>query len=169
MKKRDLLAGLFLLVLMAGITLLWLAPGGGRAMPAVTLPTLEGDPLDLGGLRGRPLLITFWASDCSSCLEEIPHLNALHRDYGQRGVEVIGIAMHYDPAKEVARTAERRGIAYTVALDRKGDAAEAFGNVQLTPTTFLISPKGRIVYQKMGPPDWERVEGTLEDWLAGRA
>nr|WP_207146500.1 TlpA disulfide reductase family protein [Ectothiorhodospira mobilis] len=154
---------------MAGATLLWLAPGGGRAVPAVTLPTLEGGTLDLEGHQGRPLVVTFWASDCSGCLEEIPHLNALQREYGQRGLEVIGIAMHYDPPAEVARTAERRGIGYTVALDRRGEAAEAFGNVQLTPTTFLISPGGRIVYQKMGPPDWERVQGRLEDWLAGRA
>ncbi|MFP4160945.1 MAG: TlpA family protein disulfide reductase [Ectothiorhodospira sp.] len=154
---------------MAVITLLWLSPGGGRALPEVTVPTLEEEPLALKGLEGHPLLITFWASDCSTCLEEIPHLNALYREYGNQGVEVIGIAMQYDPPEAAARTAERRGIDYTVALDRQGEAAAAFGNVQLTPTTFLISPEGRIVYQKMGPPDWERVEQTLEEWLAGQA
>lgn len=164
-KKRDLLIGIFVLALAGGLAALWLAPEGGRSAPQVEMETLDGSTLHLADLTGQPVLLTFWATTCPACVQEIPHLNQLKAEYGERGLEIIGVAMHYDPPEQVAEMVRRRDVGYTIALDRDAQVASAFGNVELTPTTFLISPRGRITYQKMGDLDWERVEGQLDAWL----
>ncbi|AHK78409.1 redoxin [Ectothiorhodospira haloalkaliphila] len=169
MKKRDVFIGIFVLALTGALLALWLAPEGGRTAPQVEMETLDGSTLHLADLQGQPVLLTFWATTCPSCVEEIPHFNQLKAEYGERGLQVIGVAMHYDPPAQVAEMVRRRNVNYTVALDRDDQVAPAFGNVQLTPTTFLISPRGRIAYQKMGDLDWERVEKHLDRWLPARS
>lgn len=165
MKMRDLLIGAFVMVLLGGLLALWLAPEGLRPMPRVVVPTLDQSRVDLASLEGRPVLITFWATTCVSCVQEIPHLRELHDRYHERGLKVIGVAMAYDPPEQVAEMARRRGINYTVGLDATGEVAAAFGDVRLTPTSFLIAPNGRIVYQKVGEMDWQQVERHLSRWL----
>ncbi|SEQ41646.1 Peroxiredoxin [Ectothiorhodospira magna] len=165
MKTRDLLIGAFVVVLLGGLLALWLAPEGLRPMPRVTVTTLDQSRLDLASLEGRPVLVTFWATTCISCIQEIPHLRELHDRYHEQGLKVIGVAMAHDPPEQVAEMARRREINYTVGLDTTGEVAAAFGDVRLTPTSFLIAPNGRIVYQKIGEMDWHTVERHLSRWL----
>lgn len=121
-----------------------------RIAPAVTFKTLSGENLALADLQGKPVIVTFWATDCPGCIEEIPHLIQLHQNYSQRGLTIIAVAMHYDPPNHVLEMVKSQKLPYSVTLDPSGELAQAFGNVQLTPTTFLIDPKGHIVMQKVG-------------------
>ncbi len=121
-----------------------------RIAPAVTFKTLSGENLALADLQGKPVIVTFWATDCPGCIEEIPHLIQLHQTYSQRGLTIIAVAMHYDPPNHVLEMVKSQKLPYSVTLDPSGELAQAFGNVQLTPTTFLIDPKGHIVMQKVG-------------------
>lgn len=165
MKTRDILTISIVAVLIAGALYLWLAPEGLRPAPEVSLQTLDGRTVTTENLRGQPVLLTFWATTCVSCIREMPHLSELHERYNARGLEVIGVAMSYDRPDHVVEVARARGLPYTIAIDTDDSAAQAFGQIRLTPTSFLISPEGRIVYQKLGDIDWELVERNLERWL----
>lgn len=165
MKKRDIFTMVIVAVLIGGGLYLWLSPEGMRTAPEVSLSTLDGRTVSIHGLRGQPVLVTFWATTCVSCIREMPHLVELHERYNARGLEIIGVAMSYDRPDHVMELARARALPYTIALDTEDLAAQAFGSIRLTPTSFLISPEGRIVYQKLGDIDWALVERNLERWL----
>lgn len=130
--------------------------------PAATIKTIKGQTIDLASLKGKPVIVTFWATDCPGCIEEIPHLISLYQQYSQRGLRIIAIAMHYDPPNHVLEMAESKQLPYAVALDPSGALAQAFGNIQLTPTTFLIDRTGAIIMQKVGVFELPMMQERLE-------
>ncbi len=140
---------------------LWLAPPGLRASPDISLRDIDGNELRLADYRGKPLLVTFWATTCPGCIREMPHLIELYRELAPRGLEVIGITMAYDPPNLVLAMRDARQIPYPIALDINADAAHAFGDVMLTPTTFLIAPDGRIVYQVTGAMNMDKLREDI--------
>ena len=150
MKLRGMLITLCAVAIMATLAYLWLAPVALKTAPDIGLMTLDGKELQLASLHDRPVLVTFWATTCNSCVSEIPHLIGLYDELAPQGLEIIGIAMDYDPPNRVLALRKARNIPYPVALDIQADAARAFGNVRLTPTSFLIGPDGRITYQHTG-------------------
>ena len=150
MKLKGTLIALFAVALPGALGYLWFAPGGLKTIPDISLMTIDGEQLQLANLQGRPLLVTFWATTCTVCIREMPHLIELYEELSPRGLEIIGIAMDYDPPNRVLAMRNARNIPYPVALDIHAEAARAFGNVRLTPTSFLIAPDGRIVYRKLG-------------------
>jgi len=153
MKLRVIFIILFAATLLGTLTVLWLLPDGLKDSPDITLLTIDGEELSLTGLRGKPLLLTFWATSCPVCIKEMPHLIELYDELSPQGLEIIAIAMSYDKPSNVLSMRKARNIPYPVALDINGDAARAFGNVRLTPTSFLIAPDGRIVSRKTGELD----------------
>ncbi|MCK4841414.1 MAG: TlpA family protein disulfide reductase [Methylococcales bacterium] len=130
--------------------------------PNAVFTTVTGQKIELSNLQGSPVIITFWATDCANCIKEIPHLIELYQQYHPLGLFHIAIAMYYDPPSHVVEMTKARQIPYHVALDLKAEHAKAFGQVQLTPTTFLISPKGNIVMQKTGIFDLNNMKQALQ-------
>ncbi|HKK14035.1 MAG TPA: TlpA disulfide reductase family protein [Gammaproteobacteria bacterium] len=166
MKRKDILIAVFAVVLLAVVGYVWYAPTGLTRAPDISMTTIDGHKINLGDLHGRPVLVTFWATTCPGCVKEIPHLARLYKDLAPRGLEVIGVAMYYDPPDQVMAMARDRKIPYPIALDTKGRASRAFGNIQLTPTSFLIAPDGRIVKQKIGAMDMKTVRQQIRTMLA---
>lgn len=165
MKHGKKLAGVTGLLLVAAAALVWFTPGGPDTVPDITVVTVDGEQLALTSLQGKPLLVTFWATSCGTCVREMPHLADLYRELSPHGLEIVAIAMHYDPPNQVLAIREARDIPYTVALDIHADAARAFGNVRLTPTAFLIAPDGRIVYRKTGALPFEHLRQDIATML----
>lgn len=165
MKTKELTTALFILLLLGAAAFLWLSPSGFQQAPAVTLTTLEGKALPLASLQGRPVLVTFWATTCPGCVKEMPHLAELYRELGPQGLEIVGVAMAYDPPAQVQEMVRQKQPPYTIALD-DGSAARAFGDVKLTPTSFLIDPQGRIVQQKLGEMDMVQLRARIQSMLA---
>jgi peroxiredoxin len=161
MKSRETLLSLFAAALLGTLAWVWLAPAGLKDSPDITLLTIDGEELQLASLRGQPLLLTFWATSCPGCIREMPHLIELYEELSPQGLEIIGVAMSYDKPSHVLSMRKARNIPYPVALDIHGAAAQAFGNVRLTPTSFLISPDGRIVSQKIGEMDMPRLRNNI--------
>jgi peroxiredoxin len=161
MKTKDITIAVFALALFGLLGYLWLTPSGLKQAPELGFTTMQGAEIQLAELRGRPVLVTFWATTCPGCMEEMPHLIELYRELQPRGLEIIGVAMYYDPPNQVQTVRERFQVPYPIVLDLRQEAAVAFGNVRLTPTTFLISPEGRIVKQKVGEMDMERVRRDI--------
>ena len=161
MKLKVTLITLLTATLLGTIAWLWLAPAGPKVTPDITLLTIDGEELPLASLRGNPLLLTFWATTCPGCIKEMPHLIKLYDELSPLGLEIIGIAMSYDKPSHVLSMRKARNIPYPVALDIHGTAAQAFGNVRLTPTSFLIAPDGRIVSRRIGEMNMPKLRETI--------
>jgi len=134
--------------------------------PASTFTTLEGKTLTLDELRGKVVLVNFWATSCPGCVKEMPDMVEIYKQYQDRGFEIIAVAMSYDPPNYVLNFVQTRQLPFPVALDIDGAHARAFGNVQLTPTTFIIGKDGRILEQKLGEIDFVRLKALLDKELA---
>ena len=149
--------------------LLLVAFVGGCSQPAtpdVSFTTLDGHTSRLSALRGKVVLVNFWATTCTSCVAEMPKLVETHRKFAPRGYETVAIAMNYDPPEYVRNFAARKGLPFTVALDTTGEAAKGFEEVRLTPTTFVIDRQGRIVQKFLGEPDFPKLHALLDKLLA---
>lgn len=134
--------------------------------PDVSYTTLQGETLTTGQLRGKVVLVNFWATTCTTCIKEMPHLVSTYNKFAMRGFETIAVAMAYDPPSQVKTYTERNALPFKVALDANGDVARGFNNVRLTPTTFLIDKHGKIVHKYLGKPDFKQLHSVLEQLLS---
>ena len=162
--KETVGAGIALAVIVAA-AMVWFMPAGLRQAPPLVGQTLDGRTLSLEQLRGKPVLVTFWATTCPSCVEEIPHLVELYRELNPKGLEIIGVAMAYDPPEQVRAMVRQRQIPYPIVLDTQERIAREFDNVRLTPTTVLISPQGRIAHYRLGLLDMPKLRDTIQQML----
>jgi peroxiredoxin len=168
MKAKDIAIAGFAIALVAILAYVWFTPSGVKRAPAISVTTLQGETLTLNELRGRPVLVTFWATTCPGCVKEMPHLTELYNKLGPQGFELVALAMSYDPEEQVREMVRLKQLPYPVALDRDGSAARAFGDVKLTPTSFLIAPDGRIVKQKLGEMDMQELHKRIVGMLPQR-
>ncbi len=164
LNKETVVASIALVVVLA-VAAVWFMPAGLRQAPPLVGQTLDGRTLTLEQLRGKPVLVTFWATTCPSCIEEMPHLVELYRELNPKGLEIIGVAMAYDPPEQVRTLARQRQIPYPIVLDTQARIAREFDNVRLTPTTVLISPDGRIVHYRLGLLDLPKLRETIREML----
>lgn len=154
--------GIFFSIALAASALWFWQTQTVRPAPAVSFKTIKGNSLELASLKGRPVIVSFWATDCPGCIEEIPHLISLHQQYKSSGLAIIAVSMYYDPPNHVLAMADSKQLPYEVALDPSGTLAQAFGNVQLTPTTFLIDKSGHIIMQKVGVFELSDMQQRIE-------
>jgi peroxiredoxin len=166
LKAKHVIVTVLALAGLGSLGLLWRAPPTLQRAPDLTLTTLQGKTLNLASLRGRPVLVNFWSTSCPGCIREMPQLVQLYGEFAAQGLEVIGIAMAYDPPNQVVALSEIRRIPYPVALDINSEAARAFGGVQVTPTLFLITPDGRIAHYQTGELDMHAVRGMVAGMLS---
>jgi peroxiredoxin len=116
-----------------------------------TLPDHAGQAYDLGQLRGRTVVLNFWATWCPPCIEEMPELAELHLEIASRNATVIGIGV--DSAANVREFAEKHRFPYPLLVAGMGgtELARQFGNtIGALPFTAVIDPRGRIVERKLG-------------------
>lgn len=134
-------------------------------LPDLNFTTLSNKHFSLSSLRGKAVLITFWATDCPSCIKDIPHLIKLYQDYHAKGLEIIAIAMAYNPPNYVVSMTKEKALPYEVVFDLNGNYAHAFGDVSLTPNSFLIAPDSTIVLHKLGLLDLEKMKMEIEGFI----
>ena len=125
----------------------------GKEAPALSLRTIDGEPVDTASLRGRPVVLNFWATWCGPCRKEIPHLDRLARDT-ESGVVVLSVS---DEEPETLREF-RAGTPMSYAVVSADDLPEPFGRVQAYPTTFFIGTDGRIVAVVTGYQDFDTLK-----------
>jgi cytochrome c biogenesis protein CcmG, thiol:disulfide interchange protein DsbE len=130
----------------------------GRPAPDFTFPAFSGGTLELRALRGRPVLLNFWASWCAPCLAETPLLVRLHRIYGPRGVAFVGVDVA-DETADARRFLGQHHVDYTVVHAPDLTVMREYAVIGL-PTTVLIGPDGIVVDKEVGGfigPEGERV------------
>ena len=164
MKSRHLILGLLVLAV-AGYAA-YRALFATTAAPAVAFTSIKGERVTTQDLRGRVVLVNFWATDCVVCVKEMPRMVTTYRKYQPRGFEFIAVAMSYDPPNYVLNYTEKNALPFRVALDPMGELAKAFGDVKLTPTTIVIDKRGNIVARIIGEPDFAKLDALIEQKLA---
>jgi peroxiredoxin len=137
-----------------------------QTAPEVRFISLWGENFSTSELRGKVILVNFWATYCSSCLQEMPKIVATHNKFAPRGYETVAVAVRHDHPGRVAQFAASRALPFRVALDRSGEAALRFGNVRFTPMSFLIDRQGRVLKRYRGEPDWAELHRIVERALA---
>jgi peroxiredoxin len=133
--------------------------------PAVTFQTITGEAIAMRDLRGKVVLVNFWATDCAICLKEMPDIARTHQRFRAQGYETIAVAMKYDPPNRVLAYAQSNRLPFKVAIDVHGDVARQFGDIRVTPATFIIDRRGRIVKQYLGELDFTRLDALVADKL----
>ncbi len=127
--------------------------------------TLPGKTLTEQDLHGKVTLVNFWATSCTSCVAEMPEMVNTFERYHAQGFNLIAVAMAYDPAPYVLNFAQSRKLPFDVALDTTGKLAKDWGDVALTPTTYLVNKQGHIVKKYVGTPDFVQLRGLIEKLL----
>lgn len=135
-------------------------------LPEVRFVALTGDNFFTSDLHGKVVLISFWATYCPSCVKEMPQLVAMHKRFAARGYETIAVAVKQDQPMRVAQFAAARALPFTIAFDASGEIAKEFGNVRVTPMSFLIDRQGRVLKRYVGEPDWAEVDRLVERALS---
>lgn len=164
-KRASLLAVLIVAGVIAAAVGFFLPAPVQRQAPDVRFDLLDGRRLALAELRGNPVLVTFWATSCAPCVEELPDLIGLYKALNPRGFEVVAVAMPYDPPLQVERFSRQYQIPYPIALDVGGDVTRAFGGVDFIPLAYLIDPAGTIVHHRTGKLDIGRVRRMVNKLL----
>jgi peroxiredoxin len=140
----------------------WLAFFAVSAAPEVKFSTIGGETLATSELRGKVVLVNFWSTSCDVCMKEMPKLVETYDKYRGRGFETVAVAMSYDAPNYVLYYSDKNKLPFKVALDPTGGLARSFGDVQATPTSFVIDKRGRIVKRYVGEPDFAELHALLE-------
>ena len=139
---------------------------GAQAAPESTFVLLDGSKQTTADLKGKVTLVNFWATSCVTCVAEMPKVISTYNKYKDRGYDTLAVAMSYDPPSYVVNYTETRKLPFKVAIDNTGAVAKAWGEVQLTPTTYLVNKRGEIVKQYVGEPDFVALHQLIEKLLA---
>ena len=142
---------------------------GIKEAPEVRFATLKGEVVNMSDLRGRVVLVNFWATSCAPCVREMPQLVTTWKQYEARGFDTIAVAMDYDPPNLVVDFARRFELPFRVAFDPRGEIALRFGKVRMAPTSFLIGRRGQILLRQEGELDFVKLNALLEAALKDNA
>jgi peroxiredoxin len=165
-------------VAMAGVILFGLSCGmdkgevtGNRLAPDISLPTLDGQKAELAQLKGKVVLVNFWATWCGWCAKEIPDLVDLHARYEREGLAVLGVALDRQGASVVKPFVEKKAVNYPILLDPEDRAWAAFalGRRAGIPTTIAIDRRGRIRQVLVGYQERKTLESAVKALLAERS
>lgn len=137
-----------------------------QAAPASEFVLLDGSTTSTQGLRGKVMLVNFWATSCTTCVAEMPDIVATYNKYKDQGYDTLAVAMSYDPPQYVLNYAQSRQLPFKVALDNTGAAAKAWGDIKITPTTYLVNKRGEIVKTYVGAPNFAELHQLIEKLLA---
>ena len=161
MKKFTMLAAILALVASVGGYIATRA----TAAPESTFVLLDGSTPSTRDFKGKVTLVNFWATSCTTCVAEMPKIIATYEKYKSQGFDTMAVAMSYDPPAYVVNYAETRKLPFKVAIDNTGSVAKAWGEVKLTPTTYLVNKQGEIVKRYVGEPDFSELHRLIEELL----
>ena len=140
----------------------------GQIAPDFELPALDGSRLRLSGLRGRPVLLNFWATWCAPCRVEMPWLVELDKQYRAQGVQIIGVSLDDSGSQaEVAKFAQEHGVQYPVVLGNAA-VADAYGGVRFLPQSFFIDREGKVTISRLGMPYRAQLEKAIQELVGHR-
>jgi peroxiredoxin len=180
--KRKVVLFALMVVIVAGLLLLGKFkgkfPAGGARTAAVatkgafapdfTLTDLKGQTVKLSDLRGKAVVLNFWATWCPPCKEEIPWFVELQKRYAADGLQVVGVSMDDGDQKDVVKFAAENSINYPVLFGKEKVAAQ-YGGIDYLPTTFYIDRNGVVLDRVFGQPGREEIERNVKLAIASKS
>jgi peroxiredoxin len=167
MNRREHLAMAGRLLVAAPLATWGLAGCARRdSAPEVAYTLLDGQQKALSQQRGKVMLVNFWATSCTTCVHEMPQIVATHQQFAGKGFDTLAVAMSYDPPAYVQTFAQSRQLPFGVAIDNTGEIAKRFGDIRLTPTSFLLDKRGGIVKKYVGEPDFAALHQLIGELIA---
>lgn len=139
---------------------------GKQVAPKLNFTNIQGKTISQQTLQGKVYMVNFWATSCATCIKEMPQMIASYEKFRAQGLEFVAVAMSYDPPNYVLNFTETRQLPFHVVLDLEGNIAQAFGDVRLTPTTFVIDKQGNIIKRYVGEPSFDELNQLLAKELA---
>src|SRR5260370_2199344 len=121
----------------------------GQLAPDFDLPTLDGKDLKLSGLRGKAVLLNFWATYCGPCKIEMPWFVELQKEYGPQGFQIVGVAMDDASLEDIAKFAKDMCVNYPILLSKQS-VGQSYAGLSLLPTTFFVDRDGRLIAREFG-------------------
>lgn len=138
------------------------------AAAAPTVRSLEGRDMELpaffAGMKGKVVVLNFWATWCPMCSSEIIGLQSFYQDYQSKGVEVVGISLDDGGAKVVKPYLAKKKVTYPVVIGNE-EVAEAFGGIPGVPVSFLMNREGKVVKKMIGRQGRQRFERAIQPLL----
>ncbi|MCB6183009.1 TlpA family protein disulfide reductase [Leeia sp. TBRC 13508] len=159
--KRLVLASAAL-ILMAGCS-------NQPTAPDVNYTTLTNQTQSFKNLQGKVVLVDFWATSCTGCVEEMAEMTKTYQQFNPRGYEMVAVAMSYDPPEYVRNFVATRKLPFSVTMDSDGSLQKAFGEkfteIVAVPTTFLIGKDGKLIKTYVGSPNFTELRQEIEKAL----
>src|ERR1700691_1361927 len=121
----------------------------GSLAPDFELPGLDGKNLKLSDLRGKAVLLNFWATYCGPCKIEMPWFVELQKEYGPQGFQIGGVAMDDASTEEIAKFAKAMGVNYPILIGQDS-VGQSYGGVSVLPHTFFIDRDGKLIAREFG-------------------
>src|SRR5437899_2656703 len=141
-------------------------PQKGSLAPTFELKSIpEGKSIALASLRGKPVLLNFWATWCGPCKIEMPWLVDLQKKYGPDGLQIVGVAMDDTSDKEIADFAHKMGVNYVV-LKGTEKVGDLYGGIEGLPTTYYLDRSGKVVDVTIGLASESVIEDAIKKSLA---
>jgi thiol-disulfide isomerase/thioredoxin len=139
------------------------ADAAGKALPDLAFTRFDGTSVKLSDLRGKPIVLNLWASNCAPCVQEMPAIERVHQQLKDR-VTVIGIDTADPSRSDAKKLATKTGVTYDIAIDQDSQLAQALDFVVL-PTTVLVDPNGHVVTSHAGALDEARLADLINKFF----
>ena len=133
--------------------------------PSVIFTTIEGKKISMASLKGKIVLVNFWATDCHACVTEMPALASTYNLYKNKGFEIIAVAMPYDPPAQVLNYATQKKLPFPVMDDGFGEMTAKFDDVSVTPTTYIYNQQGKLIQYTNGALNFKKLHQLLDKEL----
>ena len=160
--KKNKIISIFLIAFVAVLLFLSLQT---NSVKNLNLITISGEKITSQQLLGKITLINFWATDCPGCINEMPGLIETYNQYKDQGLEVIAVAMYYDPPSRVISFTKNNNLPFPVVLDTNKEIINKFNNVKLTPTSIILDKNGYVINTIIGEIDFNEFNKNLIDLL----
>ena len=160
--KKNKIISIFLIAFVAILLFLSLQT---NSVKNLNLITISGEKITSQQLLGKITLINFWATDCPGCINEMPGLIETYNQYKDQGLEVIAVAMYYDPPSRVISFTKNNNLPFPVVLDTKKEIISKFNNVKLTPTSIILDKNGYVINTIIGEIDFNEFNKKLINLL----